>query len=53
MNCSNILCDESVHINCIYKGHDDIITTAITASDVIPETGKNYNYFPGWTNEPS
>ena len=33
-----MLCNESVHINCITKFHDDIVLAAITASDVIPET---------------
>ena len=32
--------NESVHINCITKFHDDIVLAAITASDVIPETVK-------------
>ena len=38
INCNNMLCNESVHINCIPKFHDVIILAAITASDVIPET---------------
>ena len=29
-----MLCNESVHINCITKFHDDIVLAAITASDV-------------------
>ena len=38
INCNNMLCNESVHINCITKFHDDIVLAAITDSDVIPET---------------
>ena len=40
-----MLCNESVHINCITKLHDDIVLAAITASDVIPETVKNLTTF--------
>ena len=53
INCNNMLCNESVHINCITKFHDDIVLAAITASDVIPETVKKSNNFPGWTKETS
>ena len=40
-----MLCNESVHINCITNFHDDIVLTAITAADVIPETVKNLTTF--------
>ena len=53
INCNNMLCNESVHINCITKFHDDIVLAAIMASDVIPETVKKSNHFPGWTKETS
>ena len=48
-----MLCNESVHINCITKFHDDIVLAAITASDVITETVKKSNNFPGWTKDAS
>ena len=48
-----MLCNESVHINCIKKFHDDIVLATITASDVIPETVKKSNNFRGWTEETS
>ena len=48
-----MLCNESVHINCIKKFHDDIALAAIMTSDVIPETVKESNDFPGWTKETS
>ena len=53
INCNNMLCNESVLINCITKFHVDIVLSAITASDVIPETVKKSNNFPGWTKETS
>ena len=45
INFNNMLCNESVHINCITKFHDDIVLAAITASDVIPESVKNLTTF--------
>ena len=53
INYNNMLCNESVHINCIKKINDDIVLAAITASDVIPETVKQSNNFPGLTKETS
>ena len=48
-----MLYNESIHINYINKIHDDIVFAAITASDVIQETGKKSNNIPGWTKETS
>ena len=48
LQCNNALCKIKVHVNCISKLRDDIISAGLDASEIIPEPGKISNKIPGW-----
>lgn len=50
LQCNDLLCTNTDHVNCIQALHDEIISAIIKASEDIPETGKQSKTIPGWND---